>query len=952
MGVPTGSSGLLEVHRYIVGGTVPHHRGIAAAGLSLAVAGFFISAPQYANADASASASAGWSTSAHALSAARSAAAGRGAQVDYRSFSSSASTPGRTRTGDGDRSLATRALGAKAASATTSSIIYVQADPDHCTKELGAGTLDDPYCLLQSAVNAAASGATIEVWQNDDEVLSYNEHVTISGKSNLTIVGEGVGIGDASTASDALDIKNSSGITVRNLVLDAGGGSAVDIVGSHGVILDADYMLVDGGGAAVVNITGTSSNVTVSRSTAGQDTGGDSINVEAGASNIVIASDVIYTELEAGVIANGVSTLDVVGNTIERGCSGSVIVNGASTEVSVEDNVFEAGGPSIGVTLCNNSIVNLPYAADVVVAAAAAPGTTSDYNDFTFGAANGTAAYAWAGTTYSTLAAFQAAVSQGAHDAVDPTADDQMFLTPAGVNVNTDGTSPTVDAQPVGTSLSIGSANVSAPGRLSTDFYGRGSYADRGALEYVTPSVAAAVTIYQTGARTVEAYADTSVEPDAYATYSYDWGDGNTAGPTTRGVASQTYANLGEYTVTVTVTDVFGDKSSATVSAQTAGSDFVPVTPTRMLDTRNGTGVGTAAPIASSQTLALQVAGVGQIPANATAVALNLTATDATASGHINAYPAGVAVPISSNLNFTTGRNVANMAVVPVGTGGVVDFYNGSAGTVDLIADVSGYFVAAQADGYKQVVPARILDTRTTTGGHHAPLTPSDPVKLKVTGVGGVPADATAVEVNLTVASGTANSLVTAYPDGTTQPKVSNLNFSSGQAIANAAIVPIGADGDIDIVTPVGSNRMIVDVDGYFSANTGEAPSAYEPVTPYRYLDSRTIKNGALDAHYFYHLPLGQDWWGNVDSAVTGVVTNTTVTSVTATSGDLDVFPDNYVNGNLDVPTISSLNFTKGATVPNLVFSTPGTDGNVDFLNNSAGSLQLVVDVFGVFQSS
>ena len=236
--------------------------------------------------------------------------------------------------------------------------------------------------------------------------------------------------------------------------------------------------------------------------------------------------------------------------------------------------------------------------------------------------------------------------------------------------------------------------------------------------------------------------------------------------------------------------------------------------------------------------------------------------------------------------------------------------------------------------------------------GHHAALTPSDPVKLKVAGVGGVPADATAVEVNLTVASGTANSLITAYPDGATQPTVSNLNFSSGQAIANAAIVPIGADGDIDIVTPVGSNRMIVDVDGYFSANTGEAPSAYQPVTPYRYLDSRTIKNGALAAHYFYYLPFGQDWWGNVDPAVTGVVTNTTVTSVTAISGDLDVFPDNYVNGNLDVPTVSSLNFTKGATVPNLVFGTPGTDGDVDFLNNSAGSLQLVVDVFGVFQSS
>ena len=81
-------------------------------------------------------------------------------------------------------------------------------------------------------------------------------------------------------------------------------------------------------------------------------------------------------------------------------------------------------------------------------------------------------------------------------------------------------------------------------------------------------------------------------------------------------------------------------------------------------------------------------------------------------------------------------------------------------------------------------------------------------------------------------------------------------------------------------------------------------------------------------------------------------VTNTTVTGVTSISGDLDVVPDNYVNGDLDIPNISSLNFTKGATVANLVFATPGTDGKSDFWNDSTGNLQLIVDVFGYFQAA
>src|SRR6185312_181847 len=200
-------------------------------------------------------------------------------------------------------------------------------------------------------------------------------------------------------------------------------------------------------------------------------------------------------------------------------------------------------GPFNAAACAANSHFN--YGPDVSVDTIAAPAVTTDYNDFTLGSANDTDPYGWAGTDYATLDAFQTAVSQGTHDALDPTADAEMFLTPAGMSAT--GSVLTANAQPTSTSLSIGTANTSAPGYLSTDFNGKGSYGDRGAIEYSSSPLTAVETDYQTGARTVAAYADTSVARDAYATYVYTWGDGSTTVSTTKAWASHTYAHPGAY---------------------------------------------------------------------------------------------------------------------------------------------------------------------------------------------------------------------------------------------------------------------------------------------------------------------------------------------------------------------------------------------------------------------
>ena len=86
--------------------------------------------------------------------------------------------------------------------------------------------------------------------------------------------------------------------------------------------------------------------------------------------------------------------------------------------------------------------------------------------------------------------------------------------------------------------------------------------------------------------------------------------------------------------------------------------------------------------------------------------------------GYLTAWPTGQGQPTASNLNFTPGQTVPNLVVVPVGTDGTIQIFNGSPGTVDVIVDVAGYYLSGTptaAGTLGPLTPARILDTRGTS---------------------------------------------------------------------------------------------------------------------------------------------------------------------------------------------------------------------------------------------
>ena len=378
----------------------------------------------------------------------------------------------------------------------------------------------------------------------------------------------------------------------------------------------------------------------------------------------------------------------------------------------------------------------------------------------------------------------------------------------------------------------------------------------------------------------------------------------------------------------------------------TAGQSlFVPLDPVRVLDSRNGTG-GLARRLGPGQVFDLRVAGTGlRVPAAATAVVLNVTATAGTAVTEVRVYPTptGTAVPAVSNLNVARGATVANHVTVKVGRDGSVRLRNG-VGEVHLLADLSGYWTAS-GGGSSFVAartPLRLLDTRTTgvpVGAGQTRLL--DVTRSATGGASGVPATATAVVLNVTAVVPTQATYVRVYADrpGTAPPAVSSLNAPAGRTVANLVVVRVGELSRVVLRNQVGSVHLLADLAGWYVGS--DAGTAFHPVTPVRLADTRTrgVRVGAGGV-----VDVRVAGAGVVPAPATAVALN--VTAVAATRGtDVRVYP---LRTGGAVPTVSNINLVGGQTLPNAVVVGVGREGLVR-LRNSLGSVDLVVDLVGWF---
>jgi hypothetical protein len=296
----------------------------------------------------------------------------------------------------------------------------------------------------------------------------------------------------------------------------------------------------------------------------------------------------------------------------------------------------------------------------------------------------------------------------------------------------------------------------------------------------------------------------------------------------------------------------------APAATVTTPGGFTSVAPSRLLDTRNGTGAPKVA-VAKGGVVHLQVAGRGGVPTSGvSAVVLNVTVTAPASGGYVTVYGDVTGRPTASNLNFVKAQTVPNLVVAPVGPNGKVALYNGSTGTVQLIADVSGYYVSgspAVAGAFGSLAPFRLLDTRIGTGAPKVAVAPGGTVALQVTGRGFVPATGvSAVVLNVTATAPTKPGSLTVYGAGTTRPLANNVNFVARQTVPNLVTAQVGTGGKVSLYNgSAGTVHVIADVSGYYRSGTPGVAGAFGSLPQPRLLDTRTGV-GCVQGR-------GRGWW-------------------------------------------------------------------------------------------
>lgn len=302
------------------------------------------------------------------------------------------------------------------------------------------------------------------------------------------------------------------------------------------------------------------------------------------------------------------------------------------------------------------------------------------------------------------------------------------------------------------------------------------------------------------------------------STSSLSYNDGQTASnsavvaPGASGQLSLTN-NLGTTSVVVSVEGYF----TAAGSSGTAPGGFMPITGTRVLDTRNGTGASSAAPLVANSTTTVAVAGQGDVPANAAAAIVNISELNATANGYLTAWASGTSKPATGSVNYSSTGTISTSVTVPIGTDGniAIQLSNGSA---DVVIDVQGYFSAGTTDGSGlQLADARLYDSRT---GGHTSIPADGTISVNVGGTNGLPTYAVAGAVlNITAISPQATGTLDIWRAGFLEPSTSQINFAAGAGHSNMQITRPGDSGQISIHNrSAGTVDVTVDLQGWFAA--------------------------------------------------------------------------------------------------------------------------------------
>ncbi len=383
-------------------------------------------------------------------------------------------------------------------------------------------------------------------------------------------------------------------------------------------------------------------------------------------------------------------------------------------------------------------------------------------------------------------------------------------------------------------------------------------------------------------------------------------------------------------------------ESVTAIFTGTGALQFVPVTPCRLVDTRN---TGGAIQGGNSRDFPVPQEGGCNIPDTAAAYSLNVTVVPSGPLGFLTIWPTGESRPGTSLLNSYDGRVKANAAIVKSGNQGEVSVF--VTNTSNVLLDIDGYSVLASNStlAFYPLPPCRVADTRNPVGHLGGPYLKGDverdfPVLESM--CSGLPTDgsAKAYSLNFTAVPHGPLGFLTVWPNGQTRPTVSTLNSYSGQVVANAAIVPAGTGGEIGTFAS-NDTDLVIDIDGYFAAPGQGGLSMYSAglkSVPCRDWDTRFEGNGQP---FSGELTVDVLASCGVPSVAQAYVFNATVVP-SGSLGFLTVWPDGSTQ-----PLVSTLNAGDGAVTSNMAIVPAGDKGKIDAY--AAGLTQLLLDISSYF---
>ena len=233
---------------------------------------------------------------------------------------------------------------------------------------------------------------------------------------------------------------------------------------------------------------------------------------------------------------------------------------------------------------------------------------------------------------------------------------------------------------------------------------------------------------------------------------------------------------------------------------------LLPLTPCRVVDTRNANGPLGGPPIQGGtfRSFPILQSACG-IPGSTAAYLLNVTVVP---SGQLNSlvvYATGQNRGQTTTMVSRDGRVKSDAVIVPAGSGAEISIY--ASDTTNVIVDIYGSFAPPSGSSlaFYPLSPCRVIDTRGPNGPLGGPFLEGGverdfPLVESNCVPQGAPVAAYSLNVTVLPKNGGPLNFLTVWPQGASQPPLSTLIDITGTVVSNAAVIPAGTGGAIAVM--------------------------------------------------------------------------------------------------------------------------------------------------------